>query len=75
MGPIDMILMLLNVQCIGLCGSLSTHETYCVEHMYATTCVSFLEKSTTKKYLYTIHTNDFVRKTFNWRRVCCLYCF
>ena len=40
---IDLILMSLNVQYVGLYGGSSTHETYCVENMYATTYVSFLE--------------------------------
>jgi len=46
---------------VGLCGGSSTHETYCVENMYATTCVSFLEN---EKNTYTIlgNGNNCVRK-------------
>ena len=42
---------------VGLYGGSSTHETYCVENMYATTCVSFLEND---KIL--VHSNNCVRK-------------
>jgi len=46
---------------VGLYGGSSTHETCCVENMYATMHLRHLSRER-KKYLYTIHGNNCVTK-------------